>query len=198
MEAAPEGDPASGRSLDEPSDARRVLEARIGRENYGAVRAAVYAIGGWEDGYTNTILRLMRNLKAPRKALIGPWEHTYPHVADVNPIGFLQDATRWWDHWLKDCDTGIMDEPMIRAWMQESAPPKPVYAHRPGRWIAERDWPSTSTKPLRLLLGDGTLRRKESGARDVHGELAADDRHRRRHLVPLRRARRHAGRPERG
>src|SRR3546814_4983422 len=23
-------------------------------EDYGAIRAAVYAIGGWEDGYTNT------------------------------------------------------------------------------------------------------------------------------------------------
>ncbi len=126
-------------------------------QNYGAIRAAVYAIGGWEDGYTNTILRMMRNLKAPRKALIGPWEHTYPHVADVNPMGFLQEAMRWWDHWLKDRDTGIMDEPMIRAWMQESAPPKPVYTHRPGRWIAERAWPSTSTKPLRLPFGDGTL-----------------------------------------
>jgi hypothetical protein len=126
-------------------------------ENYGAIRAAVYAIGGWEDGYTNTILRLMRGLKAPRKALIGPWEHTYPHVACVNPIGFLQEATRWWDHWLKDRDTGIMDEPMIRAWMQESEPPKPVYRHRPGRWIAERGWPSSSVAPKRFALGDGTL-----------------------------------------
>ncbi len=126
-------------------------------ENYGAIRAAVYAIGGWEDGYTNTILRLMRNLKAPRKALIGPWEHTYPHVADVNPIGFLQEALRWWDHWLKGRETGIMDEPMIRAWMQESEPPRPVYTHRPGRWVAERGWPAASVAPKRLLLGDGTL-----------------------------------------
>lgn len=126
-------------------------------ENYGAIRAAVYAIGGWEDGYTNSVLRLMRGLKAPRKALIGPWEHTYPHVAYVNPIGFLQEAVRWWDHWLKDRDTGIMDEPMIRAWMQESEPPKPVYRHRPGRWIAERGWSSPSVAPKRFPLGDGTL-----------------------------------------
>src|SRR3546814_15056883 len=26
-------------------------------EDYGAIRAAVYAIGGWEDGYTNTVPR---------------------------------------------------------------------------------------------------------------------------------------------
>jgi putative CocE/NonD family hydrolase len=126
-------------------------------ENYGAIRAAVYAIGGWEDAYTNAILRLMRGLKAPRKALIGPWSHTYPHVADLNPMGFLQEALRWWDHWLKGRDTGVMDEPMIRAWMQESVPPAPVYAHRPGRWIAEHAWPTSSVRTQPLLLGDGTL-----------------------------------------
>ncbi|MBM3535845.1 MAG: CocE/NonD family hydrolase [Alphaproteobacteria bacterium] len=126
-------------------------------EDYGAIRCAVYAIGGWEDAYTNAVLRLMRNLKAPRKALIGPWSHTYPHVADVNPMGFLEEAVRWWDQWLKDRDTGIMDEPMIRAWMQESVPPAPVYAHRPGRWIAEPGWPTPSVKARLLPLGDRTL-----------------------------------------
>jgi putative CocE/NonD family hydrolase len=126
-------------------------------ENYGAIRCAVYAIGGWEDGYTNAPLRLMRHLKAPRKALIGPWSHTYPHVADLNPMGFLQEALRWWDHWLKGRATGIMDEPKIRAWMQESEPPKPAYAERPGRWIAERSWPSPSMRPRRFLLGNGSL-----------------------------------------
>lgn len=126
-------------------------------QNYGAIRCPVYAVGGWEDGYTNAVLRLMRHLKVPRKALVGPWAHSYPHGADLNPIGFLQESLRWWDHWLKDRRTGIMDEPMIRAWMQESQPPKAAYAHRPGRWIAERSWPSSSARMRRLALGDGTL-----------------------------------------
>ena len=38
-------------------------------------------------------------------------------------IGFLQECLRWWDHWLKGIETGIMDEPTLRVWMQESAPP---------------------------------------------------------------------------
>ena len=126
-------------------------------ENYGAIRCGVYAIGGWEDGYTNVLLRLMQHLRAPRKALIGPWSHSYPHVADLNPMGFLQEALRWWDHWLKDRDSGIMDEPMIRAWMQECQPPKSIYAHRPGRWIAEPAWPAASVTQRSLSLGEGTL-----------------------------------------
>ena len=72
-------------------------------------------------------------------------------------MGFLQEAVRWWDHWLKGRDTGIMDEPMIRAWMLESQPPKSHYAHRPGRWVAERAWPAAAVGERRLPLGDGTL-----------------------------------------
>ena len=34
-------------------------------EDFGAVRCAVYAVGGWADGYTNAIPRLMAGLKGP-------------------------------------------------------------------------------------------------------------------------------------
>ena len=42
-------------------------------EDYGAIQCAVYAVGGWADGYSNAIPRLMRHLTCPKKALIGPW-----------------------------------------------------------------------------------------------------------------------------
>jgi len=91
-------------------------------ENYGAITCAVYAIGGWADAYSNAIPRLLAGLRAPRKGLIGPWAHLYPHDGVPGPaIGFLQEALRWWDHWLKDTDTGVMAEPMLRVWMQERA-----------------------------------------------------------------------------
>lgn len=112
-------------------------------ENYGAISCPVYAIGGWADAYSNAIPRLLAGLKAPRKGLIGPWAHLYPHDGVPGPaIGFLQEALRWWDYWLKGANTGIMAEPMLRVWMQESVPPKPSYKHRPGRWVAETQWPS--------------------------------------------------------
>ncbi|HKJ77848.1 MAG TPA: CocE/NonD family hydrolase [Gammaproteobacteria bacterium] len=112
-------------------------------EDFAAIECAVYAVGGWADGYSNAIARLMEGLTAPRKALIGPWSHAFPHVASPGPaIGFYQEALRWWDHWLKGRDTGIMDEPPYRAWMEEYAPPAPVYEERPGRWVAEDEWPS--------------------------------------------------------
>ncbi|MEX1057419.1 MAG: CocE/NonD family hydrolase, partial [Natronospirillum sp.] len=122
-------------------------------EDYSAIQCPVYAIGGWADGFTNTVFRLLQHLDVPRKGLIGPWGHLYPHQGIPGPaIGFLQEALRWWDHWLKGKDTGIMDEPAFRAWTQDSVPPYFSYEERPGRWISEPEWPSKNISDTRCPL----------------------------------------------
>ena len=76
-------------------------------EDYSAITAAVLSIGGWHDGYRNTISHLVENLDAPVKGIVGPWNHKYPHYAGPKPaIGFLQEAKRWWDKWLKGEEKG--------------------------------------------------------------------------------------------
>ncbi len=128
-------------------------------EDYAAIQCPVYAVGGWTDGYKNAIPRLLERLKVPRKGLIGPWGHAYPHFALPGPqIGFLQEILRWWDYWLKGIDTGVMDEPMLRAWMTESVKPATHHDTLPGRWIAEPSWPPPGITPRRLFLTDGGLR----------------------------------------
>ncbi|NIR29999.1 MAG: CocE/NonD family hydrolase [Gammaproteobacteria bacterium] len=127
-------------------------------EDFSRIRCPVYAVGGWADGYSNAIPRLLAGLEVPRKGLVGPWAHTFPQEGVPGPaIGFLQEAVRWWDHWLKGEDTGIMDEPMYRVWMQESVPPDPFYEERPGRWVAETRWPSPHVQHQRLHLNPGRL-----------------------------------------
>ena len=128
-------------------------------EDFAAIRCPVYAVGGWTDGYTNAIPRLLAGLKGPRKGLIGPWAHAYPHFAKPGPqIGFLQEMLRWWDHWLKGKPTGIMDEPMLRAWMTASHRPARHHETLPGRWVAEPAWPPADRQPHRLFLADDGLR----------------------------------------
>jgi uncharacterized protein len=128
-------------------------------EDYAAIECPVYAVGGWTDGYTNAIPRLLERLAVPRKGLIGPWAHAYPHFALPGPqIGFLQDMLRWWDHWLKGAETGVMDEPMVRAWMTDSVKPAPYHETLPGRWVAEPSWPPPESKSHRLFLTDDGLR----------------------------------------
>jgi uncharacterized protein len=127
-------------------------------EDYEAIQCPVYAVGGWTDGYKNAIPRLLERLKVPRKGLIGPWAHAYPHFALPGPqIGFLQEMLRWWDHWLKGIDTGVMDEPMLRAWMTDSVKPASHHDSLPGRWIVEPSWPSAVISPRRLFLTDAGL-----------------------------------------
>ena len=125
-------------------------------EDFGRVTVPVYAVGGWADGYCRAVFRLMEGLSGPRKALVGPWAHAYPHIATPGPaIGFLQESLRWWDHWLKGRDTGIMNEPMLRLFMQDPAPPQTSYATRDGRWVAEPSWPSPNVARTPFALADG-------------------------------------------
>ncbi|MGK7346834.1 MAG: CocE/NonD family hydrolase [Candidatus Nitrospinota bacterium M3_3B_026] len=138
-------------------------------EHYGAIQCPVMAVGGWTDGYTNAIFRLLENLETPRQGLIGPWGHKYPHLGMPGPaIGFLQEVLRWWDHWLKGKETGIMDEPMLRAWMQESVPPTTRYTFRPGRWVGERIWPSPRIRTIRRPLAPGRIAETDEPGEDAN------------------------------
>jgi uncharacterized protein len=141
-------------------------------EDWSAVQCPVMAVSGWADGYSNAVFRLLANLQVPRLGLIGPWSHKYPHQGVPGPaIGFLQECLRWWDRWLKGRDTGIMDEPMLRAWMQDSVPPTTYYHERPGRWVGEPRWPSPNVAQQALTLAwPGTL--EPSSTQVPEGEMA--------------------------
>ncbi|MGI9355447.1 MAG: CocE/NonD family hydrolase, partial [Rhizobiaceae bacterium] len=134
-------------------------------QNYEALEAATLAIGGWHDGYRNTPTHIVENLKAPAKAIIGPWIHKYPHFAAPKPaIGFLQEAKRWWDKWLKDEDTGVENDPAYRAYLMESVAPKRWLPKRPGCWIAEKEWPSPSIADEVWHLGEGGTLTQNAGS----------------------------------
>ena len=123
-------------------------------EDYSAIEAATLSIGGWHDGYRNTISHLVSNLDAPVKGIVGPWIHKYPHFAAPKPaIDFLGEAKRWWDRWLKDIDTGVENDPAMRLWLMDSVKPERWLPERPGRWIAETDWPSKDIEARVLHLG---------------------------------------------
>ncbi|MFM7687174.1 MAG: CocE/NonD family hydrolase [Actinomycetota bacterium] len=137
-------------------------------EHYEAIECAVFAVGGWADSYTNTPFRLASGLRAPWKVLVGPWGHQYPLDGVPGPaIGFLQECLRWWDHWLKGIDNGVMDEPRMRVWMQESVRPSTHHAERPGRWVAEHEWPSRGVEVRPLALGIDRLGGGPADAADL-------------------------------
>ena len=137
--------------------------------DYAAIKCPVYLVGGLVDAYNDAIPRLLTKLKAPRKALIGPWRHGYPSPATPGPtLDWAAEEVRWWDHWLNGVDTGIMAEPMLRAYMPEQTAAETQGEPLPGRWIAEARWPSHDVRARAMHLrpdeltsepgGDETLR----------------------------------------
>lgn len=77
----------------------------------------------------------------PVKMWLGQWKHDYPTRDDWNTT-----SLRWFDHWLKGIDTGIMDEPLVQ--VQDTD----------GVWRHENDWPVTRAERDRMHTSmDGTL-----------------------------------------
>ena len=112
-------------------------------EDIGALDCAVYMVGGWDDAYRDAILRVLAEYNGPKKGLIGAWGHVYPDQGrPAAPVDFLGEAVRFWDHWLKGIDNGIMDEPMLRAFIRETGDDPPKRAERIGHWVGEEVWPS--------------------------------------------------------
>ncbi|QPM92372.1 CocE/NonD family hydrolase [Pseudooceanicola algae] len=127
-------------------------------EDYAAIAAPVLAFGGWADNYMNTVPKLVGNLSVPCKGIIGPWGHQYAHTAEPGPqIGFLQEALRWWDRWLKDVPNGAENDPDMRSYMLDSAAPDACTPHRAGHWVATPDWRNRPQKTTRLHLTDAGL-----------------------------------------
>ena len=122
-------------------------------EDYARMQVPVMIWSGWADNYMNTTENLLRSVPAPCKAVVGPWVHQYPHTAVPGPqVGFLQMAVRWWDRWLKDIPNGAEDDPALRAFVMDSAPPDASAPRRAGAWVAEAAWPSPRVTERRLWL----------------------------------------------
>jgi uncharacterized protein len=54
---------------------------------------------------------------------------------------FHDEILRWYDHWLKGIDTGMMDEPKVKIWVMGA-----------NRWRYSDDWPLKETQWTKLYL----------------------------------------------
>ena len=127
--------------------------ASVAPDRYGEYTVPSFMIGGFLDGYRNSLARFFEKSKAPIKALLGPWNHTFPHDAEPGPATeWREEATRWWDYWLKGKQNGIMDEPRFEVFMRRPYPPDPNIKEVPGEWRAEKTWPPRDASKETLFL----------------------------------------------
>src|SRR4051812_39763559 len=127
-------------------------------EDWGSLACPVLAIGGWHDGYRDATLALLANATVPRRAVIGPWGHTRPHVGWPAPrLDHRELMARWFLHWLADEDNGVEEEPMLLAFMLDGMPGEPFPDQVAGRWRAWRTWPAGKEAEAAFQLGEDGL-----------------------------------------
>ncbi len=129
------------------------------RPGYDRIECPVFLIAGWRDGYPNPMLRAYVNLKVPKKIMIGPWVHALPHGSVPGPrIDWINEASRFFAHWLRGEDTGIMKEPPASFYMQDYHEPDRTLDITPGHWRNDADFPVSGTREMTFYLAeDGKL-----------------------------------------
>jgi hypothetical protein len=135
-------------------------------KHYDEIDVPIYHMAGWFDIFLDGSLRNFIGLRAEgrskatrasQKLIIGPWTHG-PTVHDpafartVGDMDFGPEAVldfnalllRWYDHWLRDIDTGLLTEPPVRYFLMGA-----------NEWRTADDWPPPGTRRQRFYLHAG-------------------------------------------
>ena len=155
-------------SLEVPLDGIRTQPSAILAKR-ARVKVPTLNVGGWYDiflGDTIANYQAMRALGVPTRLLIGPWSH----LGRINPIGernfgfgsetafinlemdFGRLQLRWFDHWLKGIDTGMLAEPAVR-----------IFVMGANSWRDLPDWPPPATPTAFHLRAGGVLSTESPG-----------------------------------
>jgi predicted acyl esterase len=125
------------------------------------ITTPTFLIGGMQDGYRDNVPDMLMKSKAPIRAIVGPWNHSFPNDADFGPrVEWRDRAVRWFDYWLKGRDTGVRNDPRLVIYMQHWHPPDPRLQSVPGEWRREDVWPpKDATNTALFLQGNHSLER---------------------------------------
>lgn len=142
-----------GNALDpEPLDALTISG------KHARVQVPTLNMGGWYDIFLADSIahfQAMQRLGRPTKLLIGPWTHLNQRqpVGELNfgsgsqlafinlQTDFLRLQLRWFDHWLKGIDTGMLQEAPIR-----------IFVMGANVWRDEQEWPLGRSVDTRFYL----------------------------------------------
>jgi putative CocE/NonD family hydrolase len=127
---------------------RRSLDSEYWRKNsaqWDKITVPLYSVGNW-GGFA---MHLRGNTEGfmcaaskHKKLRIHTGSHFHPFHAEEARM----DQLRWFDYWLKDIDTGIMDEPPVKLEIRTGGGTKP-YEFR-----YENEWPIARTQWTKLYL----------------------------------------------
>ena len=116
--------------------------------DYDRVTVPTMVYSGWVDPYPTPGLRAFSKVEVPKRALIGPWGHSWPENALPGPrIDGRVEFLKWFDQWLKGIDTGVLEEPPITLFVRTYSEPHPRMADEDaGFFRYEKEWPLARTQ----------------------------------------------------
>ena len=131
-----------------------------------ALQVPAYFIGGLLDGYRDTPIRALEYLKGPVKVEIGPWVHDWPDNGTPGPnYEWRARAVRWWNHWLRGQDTGLLAEPRFLVFQRIES----MYTMNLGKVIAERqNFANLHARPTHRQAKNGIWRELVSRSERRH------------------------------
>ncbi|MEK6594545.1 MAG: CocE/NonD family hydrolase [Pseudomonadota bacterium] len=144
---------------------RNDLDSEYWRANsaqWDNIKVPVYSVGNW--GGFSMHLRgntegFMCAASKHKKLRIHTGTHFHPFHSEEGRM----DQLRWFDHWLKGLDTGILDEPPVKLEIRAGGSAKPY----PFRF--ENEWPLARTQWTKMYLKIDRALSSEPGASE--GEL---------------------------
>ena len=127
--------------------------------DYSRIKVPVMLWSGWADCYPTPILRAFSKINVPKKVIIGPWGHWYPEMALPGPqIDGRYEFLKWYDHWLKGMNTGVLDEPPVTLFVRQwKEPEERMYLEDAGFWRYEKEWPVARLKARPMYFGPAAL-----------------------------------------
>jgi uncharacterized protein len=116
------------------------------------IQIPCFLIAGLQDGYRNSVVRMLEQVRAPVHAWVGPWNHDFPNQSIYGPrVEWRDQAVRWFDHWLKGVDNGVEHDPQVLFYQQGTHPPGAEPQDVPGDWRAET-WPPAGLRSVTWFL----------------------------------------------
>ena len=109
----------------------------------GEITVPTMVIASWRDTTLAGPFRDFASLRGPGRLISGPWEHSLPDEASIEPINATHEILRWWDRWLRGSDNGVSEEPRVQVYVQPCM-----------GWESHETWPPASV-PTTLYLHPG-------------------------------------------
>lgn len=112
----------------------------------------VYAVANWDEASTrHGSFLTFRNLgEGQAKLLVGPATHcAWTKVKEDTGFSLVTEELRFFDHWLKGVDNGVMAEPAV-TYFTYNAP-------KGSAWRTSETWPPENARPTSFYLGQGGL-----------------------------------------